>query len=572
MEESSDQPVNQQAESRSRSGTGASRRSFLKGIGAAALASTVPLKVLAPGISQAREIEAGASKPNAGEDSSQRRTDALKIRTRAAHDEFSVPLPDHSNNGDEDLYPNRIGSFSKGLPHDANGEVEASAYAALLTAVTRRNPSDFAAIPLGGTVPLANPQAGLAFDLEGTDSGQLSIPPAFSLASPERAAEMVELYWQAVLRDLPFSEYGADSDAAAAISELDELAAFTGPKQNGHVTAGTLFRGFTAGDVIGPYLSQLLCQPLAFGAMPSGQQYKTELPLSSGGTDYLITLPSWLDAQNGVKPFAPSRPDSTPRFIRSGRDLGVYVHVDIAYQAFLDAALALAKMGAPLNRANPYSNSTNQTGFVTFGLPHVHVLLAEVCARALKAVWYQKWFIHRTVRPEAYGGLVHLTRTGVKNYPVDATVLDSTGLATVFARNHTYLLPMGYPEGCPQHPSYAQGHGAVVGASATVLKWFFDETVVIPNPMVASNDGLALNPYTGSDRDQITVGGEVDKLASNIGIGRDFAGVHWRSDYTEALLLGQAVAISVLADQQNLYNENFNGATFTTFDGTRITV
>ena len=140
MQEPSDQPVNQRAESRSRSGTGASRRSFLKGIGAAALTSTVPLKVLAPGISQAREIATRASKLNAGEDPNQRRTVALKIRTRAAHDEFSVPLPDHSNNGDEDFYPNRIGSFSKGLQHDANGEVEASAYAALLTAVTSGNP------------------------------------------------------------------------------------------------------------------------------------------------------------------------------------------------------------------------------------------------------------------------------------------------------------------------------------------------------------------------------------------------------------------------------------------------
>src|SRR5258708_32484533 len=93
MEKSSDQPVNQQAEPRSRSGTGASRRSFLKGIGAAALTSTVPLKVLAPGISQAREIAAGASKPNAGEDPNHPPQIALKIRTRARAAAVSCPQP-----------------------------------------------------------------------------------------------------------------------------------------------------------------------------------------------------------------------------------------------------------------------------------------------------------------------------------------------------------------------------------------------------------------------------------------------------------------------------------------------
>src|SRR5438132_8173875 len=50
-------------------------------------------------------------------------------------------------------------------------------------------------------------------------------------------------------------------------------------------------------------------------------------------------------------------------------------------------------------------------------------------------------------------------------------------------------LPSAYPEGCPQHPSYAEGHGAIAGACVTVLKAFFNENSVIPNPVVASDDG-----------------------------------------------------------------------------------
>jgi hypothetical protein len=50
------------------------------------------------------------------------------------------------------------------------------------------------------------------------------------------------------------------------------------------------------------------------------------------------------------------------------------------------------------------------------------------------------------------------------------------------------------------------------------------------------------------------------------------AGVHWRSDAQQALLLGEAVTISILRDQRATYNEPFSGFTFTKFDGTTITV
>jgi hypothetical protein len=68
------------------------------------------------------------------------------------------------------------------------------------------------------------------------------------------------------------------------------------------------------------------------------------------------------------------------------------------------------------------------------------------------------------------------------------------------------------------------------------------------------------------------LGGEMNKIAANVSIGRNHAGVHWRSDYTESLLLGEAIAISVMRDQRKTYNETFQGFTFTTFEGTQITV
>src|SRR5215831_1485369 len=62
----------------------------------------------------------------------QRRLMAMQIRNNAATFQNELPLPDHPANGDEDRYPNHIANFSKGLPHNAQGEVDPQAYGALI--------------------------------------------------------------------------------------------------------------------------------------------------------------------------------------------------------------------------------------------------------------------------------------------------------------------------------------------------------------------------------------------------------------------------------------------------------
>jgi hypothetical protein len=502
-----------------------------------------------------------------------RREAAFRTRLDAAITEKRVPPPPHLDNSDETLYANRIGNFSKGLPHNSIGEVDASAYRQLLQATATGSPQQFATIPLGGSTLLINPQAGLAFDLEGTDSHQLAIPPAPGLASAWRAAEAVEDYWMSLLRDVAFVDFATDPTAQAAIADLNRMSNFRGPRDDrGAVTAATLFRGFTPADLIGPYVSQFLYPTLQYGAAEVVQQFQTYLPIGAGGSDYLTTLTDWMSCQNGRGPFGANAIDPVRRYVRNGRDLAAYVHIDVLFEAYFNACLYLIDTGAPLNPGNPYATSTNQKGFGTFGAPHIKALVAEVATRALKAVWYQKWFVHRTLRPEAYGGLVHLTITGTQAYPLHGDVLNSAAVAQVFSAYGSYLLPMAFPEGCPQHPSYGAGHATVAGACATIVKAFFDETFVLPDPVVPSADGLSLIPYAGADADQLTLGGEMNKLAANIALGRNHAGVHWRSDYQESLKLGEAIAISVLRDQRATYNETFAGFTFTRFDGTRITV
>src|SRR5262249_25644979 len=72
----------------------------------------------------------------------------------------------------------------------------------------------------------------------------------------------------------------------------------------------------------------------------------------------------------------------------------------------------------------------------------------------------------------------------------------------------------------------------------------------------ATADGLALEPWQGAG---LTLGNEIDKLASNIALGRDAAGVHYRSDSINGLVVGEQQAIGLLRDYSRTYNERFDG-------------
>lgn len=481
----------------------------------------------------------------------------------------------HNNNGDEILYPSRFANYSKGMPHDSNGEVLPAAYEQLLTAVKSGSPADFEQIPLGGTRKFTNPQSGLAFDLQGADAHTHAQLPAPAFASREIAAEISENYWMALLRDVPFTDYSSNPIANAAAADLTSYGSdFKGAKNSqGQVTPNLLFRGTTNGDKAGPLMSQFWYLPCFFGANEINQKIRTVKGIADGGQNYMTDFASWLSIQNGVNPPQSDIFDATARYMRNGRDLGQWVHVDVLFQGYFQAFLCIAGMGVAFDAGNPYNNSATQAGFATFGGPHVATALCEVATRALKAVWYQKWFVHRRLRPEVFAARVHQTAYMNRAYPVHQEILNSVNSQTRlggFLSPGNALLPQQFPEGSPTHPAYGAGHATVAGACVTILKAWFNESAVVPNPVVPDASGTSLVPYTGSDT--LTVGGELNKIASNVANGRNMAGVHWRSDASQSLKLGEAVAISVMRDQKTCYNEQFNGFSLTKFDGTTITV
>lgn len=563
-----------------------SRRRFLGGMGsvaAAAVASgTVALKPLVapePAKAESLEMESVTEMAARGATPAEiRREKAFQSRYNSALYHRNLPIERQDVNGDEARHPTYIGNYSKSLPHNSFGEVDPGAYALFLNAVQTGNPDDYEAIPTRGGRRLTSPQSGLAFDTQGADAQHFAVPPAPALSSAQAAGEAVELYWMAVLRDVNFLEYDTHPLVEEALADINRLSDFRGPKRGGKVTPQTLFRDAWPGIAKGPYISQFMWMGTQYGAEYVERKMRT-YPADS---DHLTSYSDWLDAQNG---FAQAFTDYDPvrRYIRNGRDLAEWAHNDVLFQAYFNACLILGHgvddlnepthggINCPVNPGNPYLRSRNQAGFSTFGGPHVKTLLCEVATRALKATWYQKWQVHRRLRPENYAGRVH-NQIVHNRYPgvLHGDVLNSAVVQKVFSKNGTYLLPQAFPEGCPTHPSYTAGHATVAGACVTILKAYYDETFPIYEPVMPTPDGLALVRYNGPG--PLTVGGELNKLAMNIAHGRNIAGVHWRSDATQSMLLGEKIAISILRDQKECYNEHFDGFTFTKFDGTKVTI
>lgn len=531
------------------------------------------------------------SNPVAGPE---RRLACFRNRLFMAFDQMRKPPQTQTNNGDESLYASDYyaGNYSKALPHDGNGLVTPSAYQTMLAAVQSGRPSDFLKIPLGGTVPLVSPQAGLTFPLIGADYANMPMPPAPTLASAQRAAEMVENYWLALLRDVGFSDYtNPDSPNAplvnAAIADLNKLSDYQGQTP---VTGANLFRGTTAADLVGPHVSQFLLQPISgLGALAidnSADKPAQLYNLYAPAVDYMTDSASWLAVENG-QASVPAQARTVfqafglnefagPGYLWNGRSLSALVHVDELYQHYFFAASELLSDGFPANPGNPYSATLtpNQIGFATWGGPADTGLLGTVAMLAIQNVWYQKWFVQRALRPEEYAGRVQNVVVNKLDFPLHPQVLNSAAAAQVFSTYGAYYLPMAFPEGCPTHPSYGSGHMTVAAACCTVLKALFDDSTTFLEAGITpvySPDGVNLLPYTGSDVDQITVGTELNKLASNIGIGRNTAGVHWHSDYEQSMYLGESTAINMLQDMVNSYNES-GYFQFTSFSGQQVTI
>lgn len=664
-----------------------------------------------------------------------------QVRNSAAELAKSRGPVTHIANGEEYAYrrddglPSHVANFTKGLPHDlSTGLLDNPVdYQLFVRGIDSGEPADFVATPLGPkdksktatagcpTVTAIRcdqaPQAdvwesdlaktgnggqavdlraweasavGRTFDLEGPDALSVTMPPAPRMDSVELAAEMCEVYSQALLRDTHLSQF-RDSikghgaiDADNSYENQRPLTGFTvdnaielmnqqswfglnasepglsEPERNrlrSTVTRGNAFRGLTPGDEVGPYLSQFLLignsginsndrsRTLADGKVTYGAiQIDQRVRVARPTIDYMTDFASYIDVQNaarvsGLEDYVDEHCSLPYRFITTPRDLATYVHYDALYEAYLNACLIMLGLGIPFDPGLPFQQtdiSDHQQGFAQFGGPHILSLVCEVATRALKAVRFQKFNVHRRLRPEALAARIskfeefdtseafrpvksihhRLSEAEVDGKSILHWISEHNQLQNSCSGSGLALLPMAFPEGSPMHPAYGAGHATVAGACVTILKAFFDAgTQLVENvdgqggrPICyePNADGSAIvsllesKPYGSKTKsgyvetlgarraDQsakreipvlkkvdafapLTVEGELNKLASNISIGRDWAGVHYFTDYIESLRMGEEIAIGLLEEQKLTYRENFS-MTIPLFDGGSVRI
>ncbi len=475
---------------------------------------------------------------------------------------------------------NTAALYAKGMTHDlVTGVAELSSITTLILGLETGEQSYFDALDQAGVRKQVSPQAALSIELSGADPEGVSFDKAPAMNSRVAAAEMVEVYEKNLLRDIPFHELNGSASITGADRAVANLNAFgddfTGPKDGGFVTRQTLFRGKGAGELVGPYVSQFMLLDVPFGNQTIVQVGPTKTGV------YGITESNWLSIQEGNVPVAQTI-SSAPRYIYNGRQLGSFVHIDFVYQAFLYGAAILLGNGAARHAAFP--SLAKEVPFVTGGgAAEIAAAVAEVSRPALKAAWVQKWKKHLKLRPEAMAGRVVKEAEGALPsgtvhsdlFALGASTLNAVKAANVAAGgDNKAWLPIQYAEGSPTHPSYPAGHATIAGACATILKLYFADAAWSTTGLspVHSLNGGSLVAYAEADAGDLTIHGELNKLASNMSIGRNIAGVHYRSDGDNGLLLGEKIAIQWFKDHRDTQHETITEITIIGFDGTEIKV
>lgn len=586
---------------------------------------------------------------------------AAAIAQIARRPRYDVPF---GRTPDESRFPAFAASFNKLLPHDPQTGLPTAdgvaGYEQLLRGLRiDQASSDFDSAALE-TLPLAptndaqprvliNPRSSKALSIKGPDIASLRVSTVLygqedekrllneiSLASEFTAAEIVEVYAMALLRNQSLGSYAGNTDAALAVAALNSFGdqfvwGYQVPGgQPGAglkpvtaaslpVTAGNLFRGVTAGDLAGDYLSVFLtflrppqfpsgCSPSVTDLINAGAYAELlgqQLLVPQGeDRDFGTTWANYVAIQNRriPEPYPPPPAPRQPGFfkglgpITTGRNLGEYVHVDNVYEHAIRAVDILGGGRYARSPNSPYTPGPaprypQESDGPTLGAPDAYALIGGVREVAERASFTQKWLVARRARPEVMAALIdrlnnqeHQVQTPLSRRLLEATSTQTPVLQLLArvrqwnaARNGgeaNLLLAQQFPEGSPAHPSWPSGHAVVVGAAVTVIKAIYDDRQPIIRPTTLAV-GAKPEAFTDAAGRALTVGGELDKLASNIAFGRDWAGVHFRTDGEHGILLGEQVAIDYLRDHAREYREQFRdcpGFVLTRRTGQRICI
>jgi hypothetical protein len=168
-------------------------------------------------------------------------------------------------------------------------------------------------------------------------------------------------------------------------------------------------------------------------------------------------------------------------------------------------------------------------------------------ASALQAAWYYKWLARdRNGQDKTHGctarrerPVEYTYRAGIKDFSV---LYDTPDEFNPMPTRCPDSLHGAFSPGTPRHPAYPSGHSTYAAAASEILKFFFgaEETPEFLGP------------------GKTTLAEEFDYLSDNIGLGRMWAGIHWRSDHEAGQRLGRTVACLILRQLANMQSVDKN--------------
>ena len=513
--------------------------------------------------------------------------------------------------------------FSKTLQHDPVTYLPQKAQVdQVLDFFDAPTHAKLAALPSSATatLKLEDPAGGLGFEPICQHQSLIQPTVYYEASSAEGVMEQTEVYCMQFCRDLKISDMNAAATPASislvpqqgtlvnamsaqdVLDHLNQYNSATATQPNWPVDAGTgmtnmqlLFRGTAIDEEKGQYISQFLIRDVPFANAMFEQKYAPENDVPE-----LVTEAGFLSIQNGEHNYTSTK--DAARRIQTLRDIGSLVHNDPAYGLFFNAGLIGLKAG--LNALKDPGQGSN---FLDTGGPDFLTSIAAVTRAALRTAWVTKWQHALKIRPEVVAGRVawieKAKRTNGGAFPASI----SADLQTFYNRFEPVLidrlkdwnqalsggndkdaaqpfLSSNFETFSPQHPSWGAGHSAVAGACVTILKAFLnthnaDGTARLWTDAYPSVQRV--NDTTGDLEDAPdsgeTIIGELNKLASNVALGRNISGVHVRSDYAGSCReQGEQVAISYLQEMTKSYYPEILAPhicfDLQKFDGTRIQI
>tara|TARA_B110000483_G_scaffold242949_1_gene330565 strand:+ start:3268 stop:4812 length:1545 start_codon:yes stop_codon:yes gene_type:complete len=391
---------------------------------------------------------------------------------------------------------------------------------------------------------LVYPFSGHSFNLIGMDSSSFDVKTNDAIDGIKISLEMSELYVMSLMRNRAFSDI--------ILSDMPYAADFNNYKEHhGLVSIWELkFRGSRKDETEGPYISQFLYHPILTGGMHIEQKFKVD-------EETEINNEVWLQTQNGHE--HESQHQFKYQYIHSPQVLASAVHYDTPYQFYYNACLIALQ-----NRVELHGQWTSG------GVPSVLAAVAHVSVGVLRVAWYLKWGMLR-IRPEEYAHRINLKDNDVIKYTpglvkMIANIHENSPniLADIRNKNGSLLMNSSYREGAPNHPSFPSGHACIAAACVTVMKAMFVLHDTDMNPIkwssqtLHSMNGDVLVDFTG-DGSNMTIIGELNKLVSNVSLGRQWAGVHYMSDSECGIEIGEKYAERYLMDIAAEYFEKSNG-------------